>query len=468
MAGLAGELSAKLSQTVTLAPQLRQSLKMLAMNLPELRAELLREMSTNPVIDDVEPTLEKTTVSEKERESVERESLEASDYPEDDAAPASVYTADAEALDRRQRFFDSQTKEETLEEHLLAQLPVSDIAEKDYPLAEILIGDLNDNGLFAGSIPDIMMVSGEGEAKIRSVLAKIAQFDPPGCGATNPKECLLAQLDKLDGSPYQQEVRELIERHLEDIAAGRLATIEKDLGIGHERYADVLKALRTLDPRPGRAYRRGGRGVEYVNPEVHAVKTEKGWEALVDARSLPEIRISRKYLEMLADPKTDTETKEYVRGRIAAAKSICEAVARRQETITSIAQAIFDAQPGFFTEGLKGLKPLTMEDIAKKVGVHHTTVSRTVRDKYASTPKGTVELRKFFTSGYTTESGEQVSTEAVVERLRALIAAEDKAHPHSDEKLSDLLRAEGFVVARRTVAKYRTRLGIPGASERRA
>ena len=467
MPGLSTELAAKQVQTITLAPQMRQSLRMLAMNLPELRAELLKEMSTNPVIEDIEPTLEKTTVSDKVEESVESARAEESDYPEDDV-PAPVYTADAEAMDRRQRFFDSQTKEETLEEHLLAQLAVSDIDEDDQPLAEILIGDLNDNGLFAGSIPDIMMVSGESEAKIRSVLAKISELDPPGCGTTNPKECLLAQIDKLDGSPYQQEVRELIEGHLEDVAAGRIAAVEKGLGISHERYADVLKALRTLDPRPGRAYRRGGRGTEYVNPEVHVVKTENGWEADVDARSLPEIRISRKYLEMLEDPKTDKETKAYVRERIAAAHAIREAVARRQETITSIAQAIFDAQPGFFEKGLKGLRPLTMEEIAKKVGVHHTTVSRTVRDKYASTPKGTVELRKFFTSGYTTESGEQVSTDAVVERIRAHIGAEDKAHPLSDERIAELLKGDGFTVARRTVAKYRTRLGIPGASERKS
>ncbi len=463
---LSNSLQAKLTQTVTLAPQMRQSLKMLAMNLPELRTELQREMSVNPVIDDIEPTLDKSVVSDQERESDERERTDQSDYPEDDI-PDSVYTADTEALERRQRFFDSQTKEETLEEHLLAQIRVSDIDEKDQPLAEILIGDLDDNGLFAGSIPDIMMVSGESDVKIRGLLKKISELDPPGCGAANIRDCLLAQLDKLEGSPYREDVRELIQNHLEDIGRGRISVIEKKMGISHERYADILKELRTLDPRPGRAYRRGGRGAEYVNPEVHAVKTADGWNARVDARSLPEIRISKKYLQMLQDPKTDKETKAYVRERIAAANAIREAVVRRQETITSIAQAIFDAQPGFFEEGLKGLKPLTMQEVAQKVGVHHTTVSRTVRDKYASTPKGTVELRKFFTSGFVTDSGEQVSKDNVIDRLKTLIADENIEHPHSDENLSEMLKAAGFPVARRTVAKYRTRLGIPGASERR-
>ena len=463
------ELRQRQSQTMTLAPQMRQSLGMLAMSLPELRAALYREMSDNPVIEDIEQTLERETVSQKERETADLERTFDSDYTEDDDIPDSTYTADADALERRQRFFDSQTREETLEEHLLNQLETSGIDEKDEALAEMLIGDLNDDGLFVGSIPDVMMVSGESEAKIREVLAAIMTLDPPGCGATTLEECLLAQIDKLDGSPYQQEVRELLERHhLRDIAEGRIAAVERDLGMSHERYADVLSALRTLDPRPARAYSRAGRGIAYVNPEVHAVNVNGRWVARVDDRSLPDIHISSRYLKMLEDPKTDAETREYIRGKIAAAKSFVEAVERREETITSIAQAIFDAQPGFFEEGLKGLRPLTMQEIADKVGVHHTTVSRTVHDKYASTPRGTVELRKFFTSGIVTESGEQVSKTNVMDALKRLIDAEDKASPCSDERLSELLKAEGYPVARRTVAKYRTQLGISGVSERRA
>ena len=148
-------------------------------------------------------------------------------------------------------------------------------------------------------------------------------------------------------------------------------------------------------------------------------------------------------------------------------KAVRSAVDNRQETIRSIAQAIVDAQPGFFRDGLKGLKPLTMEAVARKVGVHPATVSRTVRDKYASTPKGVVELRRFFTSGYSGENGESVSRDALQERIRELIAGEERSKPYSDDRISELLKNEGFTVARRTVAKYRAILGIPGASERK-
>ncbi|MBR2920382.1 MAG: RNA polymerase factor sigma-54 [Kiritimatiellae bacterium] len=455
------------SQSMVLAPRMLRGLDMLAMSLPELRAELNRELETNPVIEDVERTLEKDTVSQKEREAADRERSQEDDYPEDDSAPDSFYEADAEAMDRRRSFLESRTTEETLEEHLLSQIATSEIDEAHFQLAEILIGELNDDGYFSGSIPDLVMVTGESEEKIREVLGVIMTFDPPGCGATTLEECLLAQIDKLDSSPYQDEVRELLEnRLLKDVAEGRLSNVEKALGISHERYADVLSALRTLDPRPARAYSRSGKGVNYVNPEVHAVKTVNGWEARVDARSLPEIRISPRYLKMLEDPATDAETKEYIRAKIASVKELKDAIAKREETVTNIAQAIFDAQSGFFEHGLKGLRPLTMQEIADAVGVHAATVSRTVNDKYVSTPRGTVELRRFFVSGFATADGGVVSKDTVYEALKEIVGSEDRSKPFSDDKISELLKAKGYSVARRTVAKYRAALGIPGASER--
>lgn len=464
---LSGSQHGAQSQSMVLMPRLLRGLDMLAMSLPELRAELNRELETNPIIDDVERTLEKDTVSQKERESVQEEKSREDDYPEDDSAPDSFYEADAEAMDRRQSFLESRTSEETLEEHLLSQIKTSELEEADFQLAEILIGELNDDGYFSGSIPDLMMVTGESKEKICEVLSIIKTFDPPGCGSITLEECLLAQIDKLDSSPYKDEVRELLEKKLlKDVAEGRIANVEKSLGMSHERYADVLSALRTLDPRPARAYSRSGKGVNYVNPEVHAVKTVDGWEARVDARSLPEIRISPRYLKMLDDPSIDAETREYIRVKIASVKELIEAIKKREETVTNIAQAIFDAQKEFFEKGLKGLKPLTMQEIAKTVGVHAATVSRTVNDKYVSTPRGTVELRRFFVSGCATSDGGVVSKDAVFNELKAIVDSEDHSKPLSDDKISSLLKAKGYSVARRTVAKYRTVLGIPGASER--
>lgn len=454
------ELAQRQKQVLALAPRQMQGLKLLAKSLPELREEIVAEMARNPAIEDVERPLE-TSLSEVERQ----QGVEAPDYPEDDFTPGQNY--DEEAAERRQSFFDNQVKTETLQEHLLSQLPVSDIPREDWPLAEVLIGDLDEKGYYKGSLPDAEMAFGRTEAQVLAVLAKLRELDPPGCGARNARECLLAQIDTLDDSPYEEDVRKMIDRHLEDIAAGRLELVEKDLGLTHAQFLEALKVLRSLDGRPGRQYPSERERVEYVNPEVHAVKRDGRWIAETDERSLPEIRLSRSFAALLEDPRQTPETRAYIRERIAAAQAFREAVVKRQRTVQDIAQAIFDRQQDFFEKGFGALKPLTELEIAEKVGVHGTTVSRTVRDKYASTPQGTIELRRFFTSGIQRADGEAVSQTAVLAKLREIVSDEDESAPLSDEKIAQALKAAGFPIARRTVAKYRDKLGIPGASDRR-
>lgn len=454
------ELAQRQRQVLALAPRQMQGLKLLAKSLPELREEIVAEMARNPAIEDVERPLE-TSLSEVERQ----QGVEAPDYPEDDFTPGQNY--DEEAAERRQSFFDNQVKTETLQEHLLSQLPVSDIPREDWPLAEVLIGDLDEKGYYKGSLPDAEMAFGRTEAQVLAVLAKLRELDPPGCGARDARECLLAQIDTLDDSPYEEDVRKMIDRHLEDIAAGRLELVEKNLGLTHAQFLEALKVLRSLDGRPGRQYPSERERVEYVNPEVHAVKRDGRWIAETDERSLPEIRLSRSFAALLEDPRQTPETRAYIRERIAAAQAFREAVAKRQRTVQDIAQAIFDRQQDFFEKGFGALKPLTELEIAEKVGVHGTTVSRTVRDKYASTPQGTIELRRFFTSGIQRADGEAVSQTAVLAKLREIVSDEDESAPLSDEKIAQALKAAGFPIARRTVAKYRDKLGIPGASDRR-
>ena len=452
-------------QTQQLAPAVRQSIRMLAMNLPDLRQEIVREIAQNPLIEDLDHALERPMDDAVSQNALKVDDA-ASVLPEDEAVPSVNPSEDD--IERRQRFFDNQVEVETLQEHLEHQVPMSDLPKRDYALAETLIGNLNDDGYFDGSIPDVVMVSGESEAHVLEVLAAIGKFDPLGCGARSLKECLLAQMDKLDDSPWEDEVRLLIENHLEDVAAGKVAKITGALGITRAEYAKVLRELRTLDPKPGRAFVGSGDANRIVKPEVHAVRDGDRWVADVDDRSLPEIKISPRYIKMIEDPSVPRETREYLMERLAAAHQLNEAIEHREETIRAIAQEIFDRQPGFFETGLKGLKPLTMLEVAEKVGVHPATVSRTVNDKYVSTPKGVVELRRFFTLGVETADGEVVARDAVHDALKSLVDQEDKSRPLSDEALAAKLKEQGFSVARRTVAKYRGILGIPGTSERRA
>ena len=451
--------------TQQLAPAMRQSIRMLAMNLQELRQEIVREISLNPVIDDIDHDLETPLADAEARSDAREEALDEA-LPEDEAAPS--VNPDEDAAERRQRFFDNQVGQETLQEHLERQIVLSDIPREGRALAEMLVGGVNDDGYFTGSIPDIMMVTGETEAYVLNVLAAIQRFDPLGCGARSLRECLLAQMEKLDDSPWEDEVRQLIDSHLEDVAAGREEAILRSLGVSHDDYQKILRELRTLDPKPGRAFQGGTGGANrIVKPEVHAVRVNGRWMAMVDDRSLPDITISKKYKQMSRDPAIPMETRAYILERTAAAELLRDAIAHREETIRAVAQEIFDRQPDFFERGLKGLKPLTMLEVAEKVGVHPTTVSRTVNDKYASTPRGTVELRRFFTQGIATTDGEIVTKTTVHDALRALVDAEDKRHPLSDEAIATKLKSQGYPVARRTVAKYRGILDIPGTSERR-
>lgn len=477
------------TQTQTLAPQMRESLKMLQMTSLALAPELRQQMLTNPVIEDVrnptEPLISSITPDSRTGKSAADSDMELDFTPEGAAAENILgsedghldyflgnmesASGDEEAASRRQRLFDTQRSTETLQDHLIAQIPFADLDEEDRQLAEIIISNINDTGMFAGSYPDIEMATGADAKKIDAVRRCVLKFDPVGCGWKDPRECLLAQMDRLEDSPWEEEVRKIILNHLEDLYAHREALICEKLKLTPEELAQALAAFRTLDPFPGRDKRfvSASDRPEYVRPEVHAVKKNGRWIAQVDGRDLPEIRISPRFLSMLKDPNVDKESKAYVRERIRAAEALIEAVERRQDTIRAIAQEIVDAQQQFFEKGFSALRPLTMQAVADKVGVHGTTVSRTVRDKYMTTPFGTVELRRMFTSGLETEGGEQVSKTVVQERLKALVAAEDKAHPLSDDRLAELLKREGVEIARRTVAKYRDELDIPSTTKRK-
>ena len=474
MPGVGFNLSQSLKQQQTLAPQMRQGLKMLQMTSLELRAELQHEMEVNPVIEDVTSRIERQMsselpeahsygeVTEKPLEFGTGENMASAmgtDTTDDgyrDYFLGNMESAsgDEEAQSRRDHLFDSMVKTETLQQHLMAQIGLSDIPQEDRDLAGILVENVDDDGYFRGSIPDIMMVTKADMPKIESVLAQIRAFDPLGCGARNLRECWLAQMEKLDDSPWEDEIRSVLENHFDDLVARRVPTLCAALHITTEEYPRMLKV------KPG----------EYVKPEVFAYQDKDGeWLVRVDGRDLPEIHISQRYQKMLADPSVTAEVKSYIRERIRAAEVLRESVKKRQQTIHDIAQAIVDAQPDFFKRGMGALKPLTMQQVAEQVGVVGTTVSRTVRDKYMSTPFGVIELRKFFTSGGAkTEDGETMSNASVKERIKAIIDAENTTNPYSDDQITEILKAEGVNISRRTVAKYRMAMKIPGKADRAA
>ena len=473
-------LSQQQRQMMTLAPQLRQSLEMLQMPVLELRAAILKEMAVNPTIDDVTtPSEVLLSVAEPEAPPQEHVTEQGLDFdPDVDAilrqddewrdyflqgmenAPASE-----DAEEKRQYLFDSLQQRVSLQDHLLEQLTLTDMPPEDRELATILIGNVNDDGYFTGSLPDLIMVSGRSEAEIVGILKVIQSFDPPGVGARTLRECLLAQLALIEDSPWEDEARLLIDKYLEKLGAHDERFLCKELALTRDELAHVIALVRSLNPRPGLAFE--SVKTEYVEPEVHVVKEKGRFVAKVDDGQLPHIRISAHYRTLLEDKNVTAETKSYIRERIRAGMFLIRNIHQRQDTIRKIAQEIVNAQTDFLVKGVEALRPMTMAEVAKKVDVHETTVSRTVANKYMRTPVGLFEMKYFFTPGLKGKDGAAVSNKSVQDQIMRLVQSEDPAAPLSDQAIEEKLSAQGVTVARRTIAKYRGILKIPPSHERR-
>lgn len=490
------QLAPRQAQTQTLSPKMQQGLAILQRPITELRAELQRQMSLNPAIESIEWKTEvpmsaalpeehvSGSVSEKEMEFSPStpqgmETLAADDADRDrflanmeNFEPSAENGAtDPDAQTKRQAFFDRQVKAETLQEHLLAQIPLSDIRAEDRRLAETLVYNIDDDGYFTGSIPDIQMTSGMvSEDRVIDVLSRIGRFDPLGCGGRDLRECLLMQMEKLDDSPWEDEVRALVDRHLPDLMANRMEPILEDLKIDAEDMPRVLAELRRLTRHPGRGFRRRVDPSIYVVPEVYVAKTASGaWRVRVPEGSLPNVVISSDYRRMQNDRRIDAEARSFARRSVEEAEGLLDSLADRQETVRRVAQAIVDGQrQAFDAKSLSALRPLTMDQVAEATGLHGSTVSRAVNGKYMATPMGVVEMRRFFMRGVATDGGgDDVAKTAVMNRIRGIIEGEDRARPLSDQSIAEILKKEHVVVARRTVAKYREELRIPGTRERR-
>lgn len=479
MAGPYLSLSQQQRQVMTLAPQLRQSLEMLQMPMMELRAAILKEMSVNPTIEDLVDPAEMSfseVLPDPPQQHVTDEGLDFN--PDVDAilkqddewrdyfmqgmenAPANE-----DAEEKRQYMFDSVRQQVSLQDHLIEQLTLTDLSPSDHELAVLLIGNITDDGYFTGSLPDIIMISKRSEREVLAVLKVIQSFDPPGVGARTLRECLLHQLDQVEDSPWEDEARLVIDKYLEKLGAHDEKFLCKALSLTRDELAHVIALVRSLDPRPGRSFAR--ENTEYVEPEVFVTREKGRFVAKVENDLLPHIRISKHYRALLEDKNTPAETKSYIRERIRAGAFLIRSLYQRQETIRKIAQEIVDAQTDFLTQGVEALRPMTMAEVAKKVGVHETTVSRTVANKYMRTPRGLFELKYFFTPGLKSKDGVAVSNKSVQDQIKRLVDGEDPAAPLSDQALEEKLSAQGITVARRTIAKYRGILKIPPSHERR-
>jgi len=479
MAAFSLHLSQQQRQMMILAPQLRQSLEMLHLPILELRAVIQKEMEQNPVIEDVRDPNEVSI----EAEQPQPEKLVTEDAPLDFDAEFDALTklddnwrdyflqgmenspAAEDMEERRQYMLDSVRQPVSLQDHLLDQLPLADLDDAGVRLAELIIGHIEEDGYFKSDLQTLAFQAGATLAQLEAVLDVVQNFHPPGIGARTLRECLLLQLCSLPETPDHLLARTIVDSHLEALAANHRKALIRTLHTDSETFERAVELIRSLDPRPGSAFSTDT--TEYVEPEVVVRKIADRFIVVVDDDRLPHIRISTHYRRLLENPEVTAEVKSYIRERIRAGAFLIKSIHQRQRTIHRIASEIVAAQQDFFTKGVGHLHPMTMAAVATRVGVHETTVSRTVSNKYMQTPIGLFEMKYFFTPGIKTDSGPNISNRTVQDKITQLVAAEDPADPLSDQVIQTALLATGIQIARRTVAKYRLILKIPPSHLRR-
>jgi len=483
--GFNQELRQKQTQSLVLAPQLRQSLKILQVAALDLRATIQEELQTNPSLEElsVDNVSLEQAASEADgdgegadAESDGREELafdetfeilnkldqDWRDYMAE-AGGAQPHTPEDD--ERRQRFFDSLVTETSLQEHLLEQASLSDLEPEQREAIEYLVGSLDNRGFLTSSLSDLSLVSEIPLQKMKEAHAILKSFDPPGIGAIDRQDCLkeqLAQKGMRDHTAY-----EIVEKHFDLLCRRRVPDIARKMGLDVETVQSAAREIALLDPAPGRRFAEDSN--RSVLPDVVVEKDEDSgeWKVSLNSDYIPRLRISPAYKEMIARGKLTKQEREYVQEKMRSGRFLISSIEQRQQTIERIANEIVRLQKDFLEEGVSRLRPCTMTQVAEAVGVHETTVSRAIANKYMKTPHGVFEMKFFFTPGYQSEDGESVSNTSVKDMIHQLVASENPTKPLSDQEIVARLQEKNIRIARRTVAKYREELGILPSNLRR-
>ncbi len=478
-------------QTQKLAPKMIQSMEILQLPILALQERVEQELSENPMLEvqDVDPNLpdepeeeevdpNRQTEDEKElvvkdnqtnEEDFERLANMDNDMPEsfDDFRTSSNRMQ--EAQDRQHDLMaNALERPESLNDYLIHQLAEMEIDDDHEQIAERIIStlDARNGGYFKSSLRDLLPVghSAEDMQRAEEALQIVQSLEPPGIAARDLRECLINQLNP-DMHMFE-ELQLIIDKHLEDLAENRLPLIEKKTGISIERIQLAKHEFHHLNPKPGAAFLEAY--VPIVAPDVIVETDETGkYTVRLEDDRLPSLRISEYYRKRLGDPTATQEERDFIRRKIESANWLIEAIQQRRNTVLKVAQSIVDYQKRFLDDGPEFIEPLKMQQIADVVKVHVTTISRAVDDKWIQTPRGIFPLKRFFVGGTRSEDGEDVAWDTIRIKLHELIDKEDKQKPYSDDDLVGELSKIGFTVARRTITKYRKKMGIPSSRQRK-
>ena len=501
----------KQTQNLVLAPQLRQSLKILQVPALELRSAILEELQTNPLLEElgnndesldaseVEPSPDELEVekvdefpeepgselegkdSDKEQdiESENQEELQDLDFSDEFAIlkemeedlrehfesefEGEAKLGNTDAQDKRKFFFDSLTSEVSLQEHLLDQLKLTEISQGIRDAAEYLIGSLDENGFLNSNLSDIALLSSMPLADLQEALSTLQTFEPIGIASIDLQDCLIKQMDARDWEDTDQY--RIVKDHFPLLVRRRVPELSRKLSQSTQVIHEAIEKISELDPAPGKRFSEDNN--QSISADATVEKVGDEWVISLNSDFIPRLKINRTYKELIAKGVLSSKEKEYVRNQMRAGKFLISSIDQRQNTIERITRKIIERQTGFFEEGSSKLRPMTMSEVADSIEVHETTVSRAIANKFVRTPHGTFPLKYFFTPGYSGKDGDSVSNTSVKEIIGSIIEQEDPSKPLSDRKIVDLLAEKEIKLARRTVAKYREELGISPTNLRR-
>lgn len=487
------ELSTKLLQKLVLTPQLQLAIKLLQLSRLELAEEIRTQLDSNPVLEEDGISSDTLTYDDQAGEAPTEVSETSRERPEVREAPEEVLPVDRsiatghEEAEDWEKFVDGYNRfssgpqvrvsnEEypsveatvaskgTLTDHLMWQVQLSDMTDREKEIAVFIIGNLDDDG-YLKDTPDEEIVEGTGARieEVRETLSMLQTLDPVGVCARDLKECLLIQARTYH--PGNDRLERLIDRHLPDLERKNFSAIARGLKCTLDEVKVLVDTVTRMEPKPGRGF--ASEDVIYVQPDVYVFKVGGEYVTVLNEDGLPKLKISPYYEAALQGAMGSGDAKEFVQEKLRSAMWLIRSIHQRQSTIRKVTESIMRFQRDFLEKGVSHLKPLVLRDVAEDVGMHESTISRVTTNKYVHTPRGIFELKYFFNSRIGSVYGDDQSSEAVKARIKALVDGEDPQHPLSDQEIVALLRRENTVIARRTVAKYREQLGILPSSRRR-
>src|SRR5829696_995132 len=470
------KLHTKLVQKLILTPSLQQAIKLLPMSSLELADLLNQEMVENPLLEEVEteelqPAEQQQQQPEKpaDEKPVEKDTWDDADYEYffGDYLDDGYRSRQPQEVKELPPIENTLSSAGSLADHLMWQLSLQTSDDKLKEIGSAIIGNLDDDGYLVASVEEIAAMGEWPVADVERALQHLQTFDPIGVAARDLQECLWLQIRHLglEGTPTEKIVTE----HLRLLQNHQVPEIARRLGMPIEDLKEHIEIIRNLDPKPGSRY--NPQQSQYVIPDVYVVKVEDQYVAMLNEEGLPQLRISPTYRRLLdknvAGTPENNETRAYVKDKFRSALWLIKSVDQRQKTIQKVANSIINFQREFLDHGIEYLRPLVLRDVANDIGMHESTVSRVVNNKYMHTPQGVFELKYFFHSGISSSYGDSVSSVTIKQRIRKIIENEDPRKPLSDSKIVSILQKEGLMLARRTIAKYREELKIPTSNQRK-